>query len=173
MSRRLTVLLAAAAALSLTAMAIGTATAAEKAPAKQKMAIVGHSVFKAGKFAFDNQRFSPRKFDIKSGGKVTLRNKAKTDDPHTFSLVKKSQLPDSFDCEVCGEIFAAHGADEQTGDLANPVVDVGAAGFDQPGDSIFVAPHGKVSFDVTAPAGTTLHFICAIHPWMQGRIRVR
>ena len=50
---------------------------------------------------------------------------------------------------------------------------VGAAGFDQPGDSIFVAPHGKMSFDVTAPAGTTLHFICAIHPWMQGRIRVR
>jgi plastocyanin len=170
MSRRLTVLLAAVAALSLTA-AIGTAAAAPNAPTKKKMAIVGKPVFKAGKFAFDNQRFSPRNFDIKSGGKVTLRNKAKSEDPHSISLVKKSQLPKSFDCPVCEQIFTAHGPTD-TG-VANPVVNVGAAGFDQPGDSIFVAPHGKVSFDVTAPAGTTLHFICAIHPWMQGRIRVR
>jgi plastocyanin len=171
MSRRLTVLLAAAAALSLTALAIGTATAAPQAPAKQKMAIVGHEVFKVGKFAFDNQRFSPRKFDIKSGGTVTLRNKAKSEAPHTISLVKKSQLPTSFDCPVCDEIFAAHGPSDHG--VANPVVDVGATGFDQPGDSIFIPPHGKVSFDVTAAKGTTLHFMCGVHPWMQGRIRVR
>ena len=74
---------------------------------------------------------------------------------------------------MCGEIFGAHGVNEQTGDIANPVVNVGAAGFDQPGDSMFIPPHGRVSFDVTAPAGTTLHFMCAIHPWMQGRIKVR
>ena len=30
-----------------------------------------------------------------------------------------------------------------------------------------------VRFAVSAAAGTTLHFICAIHPWMQGRIKVR
>jgi plastocyanin len=154
-------------------LAIGTATAAPSAPTKKKMAIVGHFVFKTGKSVFDDQHFTPRKFDIRSGGTVTLRNKARTEDPHTISLVKKSQLPDSFDCEVCGQIFGAHGANEQTGDIANPVVNVGAAGFDQPGDSMFVRPHGKVSFDVTAPAGTTLHFMCAVHPWMQGRIKVR
>jgi hypothetical protein len=172
MSRRVIVLFAAAAALSMTALMIGTATAAPKAPSKKRMAIVGHFVFKAGTSAFDNQRFTPRKFDIESGGKVTLRNRAKTEDPHTISLVKKSQLATSFDCEVCGEIFGAHGADDQ-GNIANPVVNVGAAGFDQPGDSIFIPPHGRVRFDVTAPAGTTLHFMCAVHPWMQGRIRVR
>jgi plastocyanin len=154
-------------------LAMGTATAAPKAPTKKKIAIVGHFVFKTGKSAFDDQHFTPRKFDIRSGGTVTLRNKARTEDPHTISLVKKSQLPDSFDCEVCGAIFGAHGVNEQTGDIANPVVNVGAAGFDQPGDSMFIRPHGKVSFDVTAPAGTTLHFMCAVHPWMQGRIKVR
>src|SRR5215216_4384132 len=147
MSRRLTLLLAAVAALSLTA-AIGTAAAAPKAPTKKKMSIVGHFVFKAGKFVFDDQRFTPRKFDIKSGGKVTLRNRSKTEEPHTISLVKKSQLPNSFECPVCEDIFNAHGPTD-TG-VANPVVNVGAAGFDQPGDSIFIAPHAKVSFDVTA-----------------------
>jgi hypothetical protein len=179
MSRRITILLAAAAALSLTAVAIGTAAAAApKAPTKKRMSIVGHFVFKAGQSVFDDQRFTPRKFDIASGGHVTLRNRAKTEDPHTISLVKKAQLPDSFDCAVCGEIFAAHGVNEETGDIANPVVNVGAEGFDQPGDSIVIAPKRKkdvtkVSFDVTAAKGTTLYFLCAVHPWMQGRIRVR
>jgi hypothetical protein len=179
MSRRITILLAAAAALSLTAVAIGTAAAAaSKAPTKRKMSIVGHFVFKAGQSVFDDQRFTPRKFDIASGGHVTLRNRAKTEDPHTISLVKKAQLPDSFDCQVCGEIMASHGVNEETGEIANPVVNVGAEGFDQPGDSIVIAPKRKkdvtkVAFDVTAAKGTTLYFMCAIHPWMQGRIRVR
>jgi plastocyanin len=173
MSRRVSVLLGAAVALSATALTIDSATAGPKAPTTQKLAIVGHSAFKVNKLAFDNQHFSKSTFTIRSGGTVTLRNKAKTEDPHTISLVKKSQLPTSFDCDVCGEIFGAHGADETTGKIANPVVDVGAPGYDQPGDSTFIAPHGKVSFKVTAPAGTALHFICAIHPWMQGRIKVR
>jgi hypothetical protein len=29
-----------------------------------------------------------------------------------------------------------------------------------------------VSIPVSAPAGTTLHFICGMHPWMQGKIVV-
>ena len=177
MSRRITILLAAAAAVSL--VAIGAAqAAAPKAPKKKKMSIVGHFVFKPGHYVFDDQRFTPRKFDIASGGHVTLRNRAKTEDPHTISLVEKSQLPKSFECAVCDQIFAAHGVNEQTGEIANPVVNVGATGFDQPGDSIVIAPKRKkdvvkVSFDVTAAKGTTLYFMCAIHPWMQGRIRVR
>ena len=177
MSRRITILLAAAAAVSLVAIATAQG-AAPKAPTKKKMSIVGHFEFKAGQSAFDNQRFTPRKFDIASGGHVTLRNRAKTEDPHSISLVEKSQLPDSFDCAVCGQIFAAHGVNEETGEIANPVVNVGAEGFDEPGDSMVIAPKRKkdvtkVSFDVTAAKGTTLYFLCAVHPWMQGRIRVR
>jgi hypothetical protein len=30
-----------------------------------------------------------------------------------------------------------------------------------------------VSIKVTAPAGSTLNFMCVIHPWMQGRILVK
>jgi hypothetical protein len=169
MSRRISILLGAALALALTS---GGAAAATKAPATQKLAIVGHSAFKVNQLAFDNQRFSVSTFAIRSGGTVTLVNRARTEDPHTISLVTKAQLPTSFDCEVCGAIFGAHGGGEGGGP-ANPVVDVGAPGYDQPGDSTFVAPHARLSFKVTAPAGTNLHFLCAIHPWMQGRIKVR
>jgi hypothetical protein len=38
-----------------------------------------------------------------------------------------------------------------------------------------VGPKGSgstVKFKVTAKAGTTLHYLCIIHPWMQGRFRV-
>ena len=173
MSRRISILLGAVVALGATAATGGGAAADPKVPATQKLAIVGHSAFKVNKLAFDNQRFSKSTFAIRSGGTVTLANRARTEDPHTVSLVTKAQLPTSFDCEVCGAIFAAHGVSETSNGPANPVVDVGASGYDQPGDSSFVAPHARVSFKVTAPAGTTLHFMCAIHPWMQGRIKVR
>ena len=67
-----------AAAMLAAVLATGTATAAPKAPAKKKIAIVGHFVFNAGTSAFDDQHFTPRKFDIRSGGTVTLRNKSRT-----------------------------------------------------------------------------------------------
>jgi hypothetical protein len=38
-----------------------------------------------------------------------------------------------------------------------------------------VAPKkgSKTLFKVTAPKGTTLRFMCLIHPWMQGTLEVR
>jgi hypothetical protein len=34
--------------------------------------------------------------------------------------------------------------------------------------------HGStVTFKVTARPGTILNFICAVHPWMQGRFLVK
>jgi hypothetical protein len=41
------------------------------------------------------------------------------------------------------------------------------------GDSLLVdADHPVIKARVSAPAGTTLRFICAIHPWMQGKLIV-
>ena len=43
------------------------------------------------------------------------------------------------------------------------------------GDSIALAPkgpHKTATVVVSAPAGTTLYYVCAIHPWMQGEIKV-
>jgi hypothetical protein len=52
-------------------------------------------------------------------------------------------------------------------------VDVNKPGVDGPGDSYFIAPTAKkLTFKVTAKKGTTLYFLCAIHPWMQAKVIV-
>jgi hypothetical protein len=54
------------------------------------------------------------------------------------------------------------------------VVNVGKPGLNQPGDSILITAEDPViKARVTAQAGTTLRFICAIHPWMQGKLIVK
>jgi hypothetical protein len=61
----------------------------------------------------------------------------------------------------------------------NPV-EAGAEGWDtegtltERGDSWFTGMRRGASIvqRVTAPAGTTIHFISALHPWMQGSIFV-
>ncbi len=40
------------------------------------------------------------------------------------------------------------------------------------GDSIILFPGESFTVQVTAPVGTILHFMCIIHPWMQGEIVV-
>jgi hypothetical protein len=53
------------------------------------------------------------------------------------------------------------------------VVNAGKPGLNQPGDSLLIdADHPVTRARVTASPGTTLHFICVIHPWMQGKLRV-
>jgi plastocyanin len=68
--------------------------------------------------------------------------------------------------------------DMETGEVGKEVVEAGAAGFDTggdkttAGDSVYLPPQGKVTFKVTAKKGTTLNFICAVHPWMVATIKV-
>jgi hypothetical protein len=162
-------------ALCVSALVIGPAGA--QAPSTAKLRIVGGTTIEPGKFIKDDQRFAPRNRAVRSGGKVRLRDKSQNQEPHTLSLVRKRQLPDTaqeaFECEVCGSFFEAHEANEETGEVGRPLVDVGDPGFDRPGDSIFVPPGGTVRFDIGADAGKRLYYLCAIHPWMQGKFRVR
>jgi hypothetical protein len=82
-------------------------------------------------------------------------------------------------CEACGPLMAAHEANMETGEVGKEVVEAGSAGFDTggdktaAGDSIYLPPKGKVTFKVTAKKGTTLNFLCAVHPWMIGTIKVK
>jgi hypothetical protein len=165
MPRRIAVALAAVAGLCLVAVA--------PAAAAKRVVIRGGEEFKAGQYVKDNQRFTPRNTTVRSGEKVTVRDRSTAEAPHTLSIVRKRDLPDSFQCGACEQLFVAHEANEETGTVGKPLVNVGAAGFDQAGDSIFVPPGGKVSFRVTADEGENLNFLCAVHPWMQGKFRVR
>lgn len=106
--------------------------------------------------------------------------------PHTFSLVTKGSLPKTAkqrkQCftpsEICMGIARWYGLKgEET--PKNPLVKAGKEGWDtmgtkkKKGDSYFFGKKGE-SFEqvVSAKAGTTLYFICAVHAWMQGHIKV-
>ena len=82
-------------------------------------------------------------------------------------------------CMICNKtgrrpFEEPEGSPGPTNDIAHWTVDKGKPGLDEPGDSIAIegAKHKSISIKVTAPAGTILHFICAVHPWMQGTIKV-
>ena len=107
--------------------------------------------------------------------------------PHTFSLAKQSVLPDSpkefRQCftpgKVCMRIANAHKLDPRTNKVGRPLIDVGAKGWNRSftdkriGDSWYTErKDDSFTRRVTASAGTTLRFICAVHPDMQGKIRV-
>jgi hypothetical protein len=106
--------------------------------------------------------------------------------PHTFSLVTKSSLPKTAQqrktCftpgRICMGIAGWYGLKGEE-DPKNPLVQAGGEGWNtmgtttKKGDSYFFAKKGE-SFEqpVTAKAGTTLYFMCAVHPWMQGSVKV-
>jgi hypothetical protein len=80
---------------------------------------------------------------------------------------------------ICAEITKWHGAKGNSPPTINPV-DVGKPGWDRPGnlkrkgDSVFFTPQQPAATRVvSAKAGKTLHFICAIHPEMHGTIHVK
>lgn len=161
------------------AAAGGTAVAAsKKAPNKATIQMKGKLVVKRNKFLKDGAGFYPGTVSIRSGGTLTLRNRQEA--PHTFSIVKRSDVPKSvgkmLDCgspgTICETIFTAHGFDPN-GEPQNPVVEVGAPGLDQPGDSLLLSPKSTTKVKVSASKGTNLSFVCGIHAWMQGRIKVR
>jgi len=118
-------------------------------------------------------KFAPGQTVVDSGDTVTWVHADKTEEPHTVTIVNQADLPDSveevFVCPVCEAALAAHfGTTPPT-----LVVDVGSAGLDSPGDSLLFFPGESISATVSAPSGTTLYYLCAIHPWMQGSITVR
>jgi hypothetical protein len=130
-------------------------------------------------------RFSPGTLHIQHGATLTFREGPPQPpfafeegvDPHTLSIVDRADLPRTLrelvECEVCGPFLEAH----DPGNDGEPPfvyrVNRGRPGLNQPGDSLLVdADHPVIRARVTAPAGTTLHYLCAIHSWMQGRLVV-
>jgi plastocyanin len=179
-SRRLP-LAAVIAAVPLTL--VGTALGAGgKAPARAKVEISGAESIKPNAYLQIGFRFSPGTITIRSGGTITLTNN--TRDVHSLSLVKASQVPHTIkqveNCAACAALAKSHGINFEGPPAVGPppirLVDVGAPGFNTPGDSAVIGPKGRggpVTFKVTARAGTILNFICFFHPWMEGRFLVK
>ena len=159
-------------ALGVFALAAGSASAA--APKANTITAMGGMKVKANAYVQDAQHWDADSYSVKSGATVTLRDKSTENQPHTLSLVKK--LPKTpaqiMGCEACGPLMEAHEANPETMEVGKELVEAGGEGFDTAGDSIYLAPKGKVTFKVTARKGTTLNFLCAVHPWMLGTIKV-
>jgi len=110
--------------------------------------------------------------------------------PHTFSLVTKGSLPKTPNARkncftpkhICLAIATWHGFNPKTEKITKDPAKAGPAGWStagnatgKKGDSWFTGEKKKgthVTQQVTAEAGTTLHFICAVHPEMQGEVDV-
>jgi hypothetical protein len=125
---------------------------------------------------------------VAQGATLTIENttRPKQIGPHTFTLLEPDLLPATkperkacsrFRVEFCQDILKAHKANPETGDVKEPAPDAGKKGWDtmfgSKGDSWFAGAKGAThSRKVTAAAGTTLTYFCAIHPKMQGSIEV-
>jgi hypothetical protein len=171
-------------ALAVAGVAVGSAVAASggKAPKVDKLKIEQHLKVKPGFYIQDGLHYTPYKSTVKHGGTISVAGGkgAFSEGPHTFSLVKKSELPKTAkqvnNCKVCGKIAQEHGFNpsDPNSQPTNPFVD-GGDGFNKPGDSALIdGQHVKtLKLHVTAKKGTTLYYMCAIHPWMQGQVTVK
>lgn len=123
--------------------------------------------------------------------KVVSETDPKKVGPHTFSLVTKGSLPKTPKARkscftpkhVCLSIAQWHGFNPKTQKISINPVKAGPQGWStlgsttKKGDSWF-SGEKKAGTSITQlvsadPATTpTLYFICAIHPWMQGQVKV-
>ena len=123
---------------------------------------------------------------------IVNRTNPRSVGPHTFSLVTKASLPSRTptrhggeECfspgHICLAIAAWHGVPSGKGAPKFNPAKAGAAGWStmgtvtKKGDSWFTGNKPRTSFSqvVSANAGTTLYFVCAVHPWLQGSIKVQ
>jgi plastocyanin len=183
--KRLTVAIAAVAALTLLAAGVATTAGAAK---KNQIRIVGGTKVKPGKYFKVDLRFKPANATVKSGSMVTLLNRGTDPEPHTISFIEKRYLPKQFETPVDAKLREAHQVDPENED-APPGAIVVDNGREVPeggtlevdtmftpdvaGDSAFIGPDQKsFRFKVTANKGSRLYYYCAIHPWMQGKLTV-
>lgn len=119
--------------------------------------------------------------------KVVDQTNPKKVGPHTFSLVQPAFVPKTKKQQqvcftpnhICKAIAIWHGAKGNGPPKINPV-EAGPEGWStegnlkEKGDSWFTGNKPGASYEqqVTAEPGTTIHFMCAIHPWMHGTFKV-
>jgi hypothetical protein len=136
----------------------------------------------------DGLRFEAPK-TIVGGEELTVLNQTNPHKvgPHTFSLVTKGLIPKTPKARqlcftpkhICKAIAAWHGV-KGNGPVKENPVEAGAEGWDtmgsltKEGDSWFTGEKPGTSFGqkVSAAAGTTIYFMCAVHAWMHGSIEV-
>lgn len=161
------------------ALGVAASTQAGGAASGRTVRTQGDEQFVPNAKIMSTLKFSPGHITINNGETLTFEHGDQTQDPHTLTIVDQADLPaninDVFNCgapgTVCDDIFQLlPGGPPPAGSAFFNVA--GGAGLDARGDTMFLLPGETVSAPVTAPSGSTLYFMCLIHPWMQGSIKV-
>ena len=140
---------------------------------------------KINRFVQDTLRWNKDTYSVPSGGTIHIVNVAADEGPHTFTVVAAKDEPKTaaqlFNCKVCNALAKAHGANPNSDAppkyqyLENGKGQNTPPSVNEPGDSGVTGPGKKgesIDLKVTAPKGTTLYFMCLIHPWMQAKLVV-
>ncbi len=135
----------------------------------------GTQTFKTNKVFSSNLRYVHGNVTVNSGETVKFEDVSGI--PHSITIVDTQLATDWVGSYIClaanlGGPCAAIAVDGH-GFGAVPELTAGAPGLDVAGDSLWLFPNGSLEATVSAPAGTTLHYTCALHPWMQGKIAVK
>jgi hypothetical protein len=164
--------------ISGVAVAANTAAVPKSVTIKQKTSLK----MVPNRYIQDGLRWDKDVYKVKSGGTVTVVTTVADEGPHTLSVVKKKDLPKTPDCKICNKLGEAHGADPNSDAppkfqfLENGVGQDTPPKLDRPGDSGLTGEGKKgekITFDVTAKKGSSLYFVCLIHPWMQAKLQVQ
>lgn len=173
--------LAAVAVFAAPGLAAGAES--ESAPPPGAKVDTVHIVFEKGQLKF----VAPETVDQGDYLEIVNETNPKQVGPHTFSLVTKGAQPKTAKqrqiCftpgHICKAVAGWHGVKGEGLPTINPV-NAGPEGWStmgslhKKGDSWFTGEKPGASFvqQVTASSGTTLYFMCAIHPWMHGKIKI-
>jgi hypothetical protein len=174
------------AVLTLAVGVTGAATAAPgKAPKRATIKVTQKLVMKPNRYIQDGLRWNKDVYRVRHNGTLHIVNTEASEGPHTFTVVKKKDLPknaaDVIRCKICEKLGQAHGAPPngegppQFQYLENGVGQATPPNVDRPGDSGVTGSGQKgefINLKVTAPKGKVLNFMCLIHPWMQAKVRV-
>jgi plastocyanin len=149
----------------------GVATAGSKGPV---LDIVGKETIKPNQSYVNTWRFAPGTLTVRSGQTLTITRHDKAQEGHSVTFVtKRNAHPKGFnDCKACNQAFQDHQPNGPDSPPV-PVVDKDGKGFNEAGDSIFLMSPKAQKIKITAKKGSTLYFLCALHPWMQGSIKVK
>jgi uncharacterized cupredoxin-like copper-binding protein len=165
----------------------GVAVAANSAAVPSKITIKQSQKLQMvpNRYFQDGMRWDKDAYTVKSGGTLHVVNNVATEGPHTFTVVSKKDLPKNAaqanKCVICRKLAAAHGADPNSNAppkfqfLENGVGQATPPNVDKAGDSGITGAGKKgesIDLKVTAKKGTTLYFMCLIHPQMQAKVAV-
>ena len=174
------------AGVTAAAVALGGGVALAAAPKSTTIKQSTSFAFKPNRYIQDGLRWNKDVYHVRSGGTLHLKFTVKDEGQHTFTVLRKSQIPTTpetlFNCKACNRMIRAHGADP-TDESKPPTFAYVQNGkgqntppkIDGPGDSAGIGFPGQpktVDLKVTARKGTTLHFLCLVHPWMQATLKV-